>query len=86
MASGFVRLVQDHISTETVEALRELLAHAENGRLIGILFAAQFKRNKYIVNAAGEIRKQATLARGMVASLDDFLATNPYEEDPITKP
>lgn len=80
---GVLKLVQDHISTDAVEALQELLDHAKSGQLIGVLFAAQFKRNRFIVNAAGELRKEAVLARGMIAALDDYMASDPYQQDPI---
>jgi hypothetical protein len=64
------RLVGDALSHDTVECLREMLAHAEKGRLIGIAFAAMYRGGAYAVNSAGEARRSPTFARGMVGELD----------------
>lgn len=66
------RLVQDTISTDTVEALSQLLDLAKDGEIMGIAFVAMYRRREYIVNAAGETLKNPTFSRGMLASLDDF--------------
>jgi len=67
------RLVPNKISPDTVRALEELLADARSGRMIGIAYAAMYRSRHYIVNAAGEARRNPTFARGMVAALDDRL-------------
>jgi hypothetical protein len=81
---GRMKLVSDSISTDTVEALSELLEQAKAGELKGFAFAAAYKRSQFVVNVAGELVKNPALARGMVAYLDDFLATEPYENGQAT--
>lgn len=66
-------LIRDSVSPDTVEALQELLKAAQTGEAIGIVFAVMLRRQRYIVNTAGEARRSPTLARGMVAALDDEL-------------
>lgn len=68
------RLVQDNISTDTVEALETLLDSARNGSVIGMAFVAIYKRHQFIANATGEAYRHPVLARGMLATLDDSLA------------
>lgn len=67
-------LVPDAYSTETVECLRTLLADAEKGVLIGVAFAAMYKRRGYRVSACGEAHRSPTYTRGMIRALDDRLA------------
>lgn len=67
-------LVGDAISPDVVEALEELLSQARRGELIGIAFAAMYRRRQYIVDTAGECRSNPTFTRGMVRALDDRLA------------
>lgn len=66
-------LVDQHISDDTKEALRELLAAAEAGDMIGIAFAAMYRRRRYLVDTAGEASRNPTFARGMVQALNDEL-------------
>lgn len=63
----------DALSSDTVECLRELLMEAQQGDMIGIAFAAMYRRRKYIVDAAGEAYRNPTFARGMVDALHDEL-------------
>lgn len=72
MATRF-RLVGDEISDDVVEALTQLLVQAQNGQLLGIAFVAMYKRRQYIVDTAGECRRNPTFTRGMIRSLDDRL-------------
>lgn len=74
-----VKLVPDDISPDIVVALDELLEAAKAGEVIGLGFIAVYKRREYVVNVAGELRRNPTLARGMVASLDDYLAAQPHK-------
>lgn len=74
-----VKLMPDDVSPDCVEALTQLLDEARTGDVIGIGFIAVYKRREYIVNVAGELRRNPTLARGMVASLDDYLAAQPHK-------
>lgn len=67
-------LVPDTISGDTVEALEQLLADARKGVVVGIAYAAMYRRKEFIVNAAGEAKKSPVFSRGMIACLDDALA------------
>lgn len=68
-------LIPDHVSHDTVECLETLLRHARKGEVIGIAFTVALKRRAYIADTAGECHRNPTFARGMVAALDDHLAT-----------
>lgn len=72
MKSPFV-LIQDTISTDTVECCRQLLKAAQSGELIGIAFVGMLKRRGFIVNSAGEAHRNPTFSLGMVACLSDQL-------------
>lgn len=61
-------------SQDTVACLRDLLARAERGEVIGVAYAAMHKRRKYTVHACGEAARNPTFARGMVGALSDDLA------------
>lgn len=74
-----MKLVPDDVSPDIVDALAQLLDGAKAGEIIGLGFVAVYKRREYIVNVAGELRRNPTLARGMVASLDDYLAEQPHK-------
>lgn len=67
------RLVPDNLSTETTEALTQMLELARRGELIGLAFAGILKRRGYFVNTAGEAHRNPTFARGCVSALDDEL-------------
>lgn len=69
-------LVPDTISKDTIACLRALLSHAEQGQLIGIAFAAMYKRKKFIVNSAGEAHQSPVFSLGMVDLLKDELKKN----------
>lgn len=69
-----LHIVQDTISQETIETLRQILLAAETGMVVGIAFAALFKNRSYTVHAAGEARRCPTFTRGMVQALDDHIA------------
>jgi len=73
MAKPF-ELIPDALSADTITCLEQLLEQARNGNVTGLAFAANLKRRGYIVNTAGEARRNATFARGMVAALDDQLS------------
>lgn len=74
-----IKLMPDNISPEILQALEELMEDAKSGQLIGLGFIGVYKKREYIVNVAGELRRNPTLARGMVASLDDYLAAQPHK-------
>lgn len=68
------RLVADHAPDDVIGALEQLLHEARQGHLIGLAYAAMYKRREYIVDTAGECRRNPTFTRGMVRALDDRLA------------
>lgn len=68
------RLIPDTISSDTVEALTQLLDLAQRGELIGVAFAGMLRQRRYFVNTAGEAHRNPTFARGCVGALDDELA------------
>ena len=74
-----MKLVPDDISPDIKKALEELSKDARAGQLIGLAFIGVYKRREFVVNVAGELRRNPTLARGMVASLDDYLSEQPHK-------
>ncbi|TAK84331.1 MAG: hypothetical protein EPO20_14680 [Betaproteobacteria bacterium] len=77
-------LVSDHLSDDTVEALKELYAEARrrNDPIIGIAFAAMYRGRRYIVNTAGECRRNPDWTRAMIAALDDRLSEQVASRSP----
>ena len=70
-----LRLVSvDAVSHDTVACLRDLLARAERGEVIGVAYAAMHQRRRYTVHTCGEAARNPTFARGMVDALGDELA------------
>lgn len=61
-------------SHETIDCLHAMLRQAEKGELIGLAYAAMFKRRGFTVNTAGEAHRSPTYTRGMLLSLDDVLS------------
>lgn len=59
--------------TDVVDCLKELLTEARSGDLIGIAYAAMYRRRQYYVDATGECYRNPTFARGMVGALGDML-------------
>lgn len=68
------QLIPDSVSHDTVQALETLLAGARAGDVTGLAYAAALRQQRFITDVAGTLYRNATLARGMVASLDDTLA------------
>lgn len=60
-------------SHDTIVVLKELLKSAQDGELIGIAFAAMYRRREYITGWTGECNRNPTFARGMVDDLHDDL-------------
>lgn len=59
----------DGISRDTVRCLRELLAAAERGDVVGVAYAAIHKRKNYSIHSCGEAFRNPTFASGLVGSL-----------------
>lgn len=74
------RLVPDSLSTDTEEALAQLLDLARRGELIGVAFAGMLRQRRYFVNTAGEAHRNPTFARGCVSALDDELGQRMRKE------
>lgn len=68
------QLIREQISLDTVEALEQMLESAKSGDVIGIAYALILRRQRFMVDCAGEGCKNPTLARGAVATLDDHLS------------
>lgn len=67
------QLIEQHISSDTVEACEQLLASAKAGHIIGLGVVAMLRRRRYLVDTTGEFSRDPTFARGAVLALDDFL-------------
>lgn len=67
------QLMPDSISTDTEQALVQLLDLAQRGELIGLAFAGMLKQRRYFVNTAGEAHRNPGFARSCVSVLDDEL-------------
>jgi hypothetical protein len=72
----FVGPTRSRETIEVIEALAQLLRQArdEENPLIGIAIAAMYKGRTFIVDTAGECRRNPTFTRGMIQALDDRLA------------
>ena len=68
------------VSSDTVSCLRELLARAERGEVVGIAYAALQRGRRYTVDACGEADRNPTFARGMVDALSDELKSRVWGE------
>lgn len=66
-------LVPDTISTDTVEALEQLLAGAREGKVIGLAFGVMLRDRLYYVNTAGEAHRNPGFSLQMTRMLDDQL-------------
>lgn len=75
-----MELVREHISSDTVEALQQLLDGAHKGEVIGLAMVVMLKRRRYIVDCSGEACRSPTFARGAVQALDDELRSRIWHE------
>lgn len=69
------RPVPDDLPADTAGALRKLLNQATRGEILGVAFVALYKNRTFIVNTTGEVRRSPVFARGLVAELDDAIAS-----------
>jgi hypothetical protein len=67
------RYVGAEPSADTIAVLTDLLAAAKAGELIGVAFAAMYRKREYVVGYTGECARNPTFTRGMVAALNDDL-------------
>jgi hypothetical protein len=65
------RFIGAETSADTIEVLKQLLDAAKKGELIGLAFAAMYRRRAYAVGYTGECARNPTFARGMVDDLHD---------------
>lgn len=75
-------LIEDELSSDTVECLEQLLAQARSGRLRGLGFVGVYRSNKYIGNTAGAAHADPTRTRGMLLGLDDKLSVRVHKGRP----
>ncbi len=73
MTRRVYKLVEDTLSSDTVEALTVLLERAKRGELQGVAYVAMYRGRQYTAGVTGECRRNPTFTRGMVAGLDDEL-------------
>ena len=76
-----LRLVANEaVSRDTVSCLRDLLARAERGEVVGIAYAAMQRGRRYTLHVCGEADRNPTFARGMVDALGDELKARVWGE------
>lgn len=66
-------LVGDTVSTDTIEALEQILEAARSGEVIGIAFGVMLKSRRFYVNTAGEAHRNPGFSLQMARMLDDQL-------------
>jgi hypothetical protein len=75
-----LRVAGQFVSHDTIAALESLLARARDGEIIGLAYVALARQKNYVVDTAGEARRDPTFALGMVQILRRLI------EDKITPP
>lgn len=70
-----MRLIREDVSNDTIHCLERLLEDARAGKVVGIAYAAIFKRRNFSVNVCGEAHRSPVFTRGVLASLDDELGS-----------
>ena len=68
-----VTLVRDSLSRDVIELFDQLAVAARDGIAVGAIVGIALKGRRYVVNCAGTLAKDPTLARGVAAALDDEL-------------
>lgn len=67
------QLVPEQISHDTTEALRVLHAHAQEGKIIGVTFAAMYRGRFFVADSAGECYQNPVWTLGMLDILKSKL-------------
>jgi hypothetical protein len=62
------------VTGATVEAFAEVAASAKAGKVLGGIMGVSMKDGRYYVNVSRNLARDPTLARGILAALDDHLA------------
>lgn len=75
-------LVPNLISPDTVEAHAQMAIGASDGEVVGSANILFLRNRRYSVSVTGVARRNATLARGCLAVLDDQLADLIHHRDP----
>ena len=70
---GGLKLVRTEPSPDTIHALRQLLAAALRGEVVGLAAVALSQGNRYSIDVTGDLLRRPTFARGSVQALDDEL-------------
>jgi hypothetical protein len=68
-----VHLVRDSWSRDVVEFFEHGLQAAQEGLVVGVVAGVALKGRRYIVNTAGTLSRDPTLARGILCAADDEL-------------
>ncbi|MEY2875267.1 MAG: hypothetical protein RLZZ373_2638 [Pseudomonadota bacterium] len=63
----------EHISTDCTQSLKDLLASAERGDIIGLSAAVMMRRGRYFVEIVGAAARDPVLSLGMTFVLADEL-------------
>jgi hypothetical protein len=64
------RLVQEPVSSDTIEALQTMSRLAGKGEIVGIAYAVMLKGRRVLVNTTGAAHRNPIFALGMVRLLD----------------
>lgn len=76
-----LKLVKDHVSQDTIEALEYLLYGARRGEVIGLAYAAMLKHESCLTDITGEAYHNPILALGVVSMLSNDIAHRARNED-----
>ncbi len=68
------QLVADQVSKEVVAGLEEIAQLVPDGTLTGFVFGGLLKGRKYFISCTGTAFADPTVARGVVAAIDDELS------------
>ena len=66
-------LVPNPISHDLTDACEDLVLGVREGHIVGLGVVVILKRNRFFVEALGELTRNPYAGRGMIASLDDCL-------------
>ena len=67
------QLIANPISPELRSAVDDLVEGVESGHVVGLGIVVVLKRNRFFVDAFGELVRNPHAGRGLIASLDDCL-------------
>lgn len=59
-------VIEPFVSRDTIQALEELLEDARAGHCVGVAFAAMYRRNRMVLDTAGECTSKPVHTVGML--------------------